>query len=41
MKPRIIGFLSAAAMLGMIIFTGDGVLFADREDLSTAVFFVT
>ena len=40
-KPRIIGVLSAAAMLGLIIFTGYGVSHADRDDLSTAVFFVT
>ena len=41
MKPRVIGVLSAAAILGLIIFTGYGVLHADRENLSTAVFFVT
>jgi len=41
MKPRIIGVLSAAAMLGLIIFTGYGAVHADRDNLSTAVFFVT
>ena len=41
MKPRIIPILSAAAMLGLIIFTGYGVLNADRDSQSTAVFFVT
>ena len=40
-KPRIIQVLSAATMLGLIIFTGYGVLHADRDNLSTAVFFVT
>lgn len=40
MKPRIIGVLLAAAMLGLIIFTGYGVLHADRDNQSTAVFFV-
>ena len=41
MKPRVTGVLSAAAMLGLIIFAGYGVLQADRDDLATAVFFVT
>ena len=41
MKPRIIQIQSAAAMLGLIIFTGYGVGHADRDNLSTAVFFVT
>ena len=41
MKPRIIGVLSAAAMLGLIIFTGYEVVHADQDDLSTTVFFVT
>ena len=41
MKPRIIRVLSAAAMLGLIIFTGYGMVHADRDNLSTAVFFVT
>ena len=41
MKPRIIRVLSAAAMLGLIIFTGYGVVHADRDHLSTTVFFVT
>ena len=40
-KPRIIQFLSAAAMLGLIIFTGYGMGHADRDNLCTAVFFVT
>ena len=38
---RIIGVLSAAAMLGLIIFTGYGMVHADQDDLSTAVFFVS
>jgi len=33
--------LIVAAVLGLIIFTGYGVLHADRDDLSAAVFFVT
>ena len=41
MKPRVIGVLSAAAMLGLIMFAGYGVLQADRDDLAKAVFFVT
>ena len=41
LNVRIIGALSAAAMLGLIIFTGYGVVHADRDNLSTAVFFVT
>jgi hypothetical protein len=41
MKPRIIQILSAAAMLGLIIFTGYGMGHADRDNLSTAVFFVS
>ena len=41
MKTRIIQVLSAAVMLGLIIFTGYGVVHADRDNLSTAVFFVT
>jgi hypothetical protein len=40
-KKRIVGVLSTAAMLGLIIFTGYGVVHADRDNLSTAVFFVT
>ena len=40
-KPGVIGVLSAVAMLGLVIFAGFGVLHADRDDLSTAVFFVT
>ena len=41
MKPRIIGVLSVAAILGLIIFTGHGAVHADQDNLSTAVFFVT
>ncbi len=41
MKPRIIQFLTAAAMLALITFTGYGVVHADRDNPSTAVFFVT
>ena len=41
LNPRIIQVLSAVAMLGLIIFTGYGVVHADRDQLSTAVFFVT
>ena len=41
MNRRTFGALSAVIMLGLIIFTGYGVLHADRDDLSTAVFFVT
>jgi hypothetical protein len=41
LNPRIIQVLSAAATLGLIIFTGYGVGHADRNHLSTAVFFVT
>ena len=41
MKPRIIQILSAAAMLGLIIFTGYGMGHADRDNQSMAVFFVT
>ena len=40
LNARIIGVLSAAAMLGLIIFTGYGVVHADRDNLSTVVFFV-
>lgn len=40
-KQRIIAVLSASAMLGLIIFTSYGVAHADRDNLSTAVFFVT
>ncbi len=39
--PRIIKILMAVTMLGLIVFTGYGVLHADRDGLSTAVFFVT
>jgi len=39
--PRIIKILTAATMLGLIVFTGYGLVLADRDDLSTAVFFVT
>ncbi len=38
---RIIRVLAASTMLGLIMFTGYGVIHADRDDLSTAVFFVT
>ena len=41
LNVRITGVLSAAAMLGLIIFTGYGMVYADRDNLSTAVFFVT
>ena len=41
LKPRIFGVLSAAIMLGLIIFTGYGMLDAEQDNLSTAVFFVT
>ena len=40
-KQRIILVLSAAAMLGLIIFAGYGVVHADRDNPSKAVFFVT
>ena len=39
--PRIIKILTAVTMLGLIVFTGYGVLHADWDGLSTAVFFVT
>ena len=38
--PRIIKILTAATMLGLIVLTGYGLVHADRDDLSTAVFFV-
>lgn len=41
LKPRIIQVLLVVAMLGLIIFTGYGVVHADRDNPSTAVFFVT
>jgi prolipoprotein diacylglyceryltransferase len=41
LTPRIPQTLIAAAMLGLIIFTGYGLSHADRDDLSTAVFYVT
>ena len=41
MNPRIIQILTAVAMLGLIAFTGYGVLHADGDNLSSAVFFVT
>ena len=40
-NPRIIQLLTVVAMLGLIAFTGYGVLHADSDNLSTAVFFVT
>ena len=40
-NPRIIQILMTGALFGLIIFAGYGVLHADQEDLSTAVFFVT
>ena len=41
LRPRIFDVLSAVIILGLIMFTGYGVSHADRDDLSTAVFFVT
>ena len=41
MNPRIIKILMAATMLGLIVLTGYGLVHADRDGLSTAVFFVT
>ena len=41
MNPRIYQTMTVCAMLGLVFFTGSGVLHADRDDLSTAVFFVT
>ena len=41
MNPRIIQILTAVTMLGLIVFTGSVLVHADRDDLSTAVFFVT
>ena len=38
---RIIRILTAVTMFGLIMFSGYGVLYADRDDLSKAVFFVT
>ena len=41
LKRRTFGVLLVAAMLGLIILTGYGMVYADRDDLYTAVFFVT
>ena len=40
-NSRIIQILTAFTMLGLIMFSGYGVLYADRDNLSKAVFFVT
>ena len=41
LNPQITQTLIACAILGLIMFTGYGMLHADRDDLATAVFFVT